>query len=147
MRTLGIECIDKSSLIFKLVLVLSFLVFGFVYLPIPSLEIDQLESFELTEAHFSLIEASHNLHRPFPDMITRSDNPTTPEKAELGRLLCFDSILSGDNDISYAHCHHPDLVFPIIVLCLWEKAETDSADPGKAEPPSDGGSHYLECGL
>ncbi|MEC8892599.1 MAG: cytochrome-c peroxidase, partial [Candidatus Poribacteria bacterium] len=101
----------KISLIFKLVLVLIFLVLGFIYFPIPSLKIDKLEPFELTESHFSLIQASHNLHRPFPEMTTRSDNPTTAEKTELGRLLYFDSVLSGDNDISCAHCHHPDLGF------------------------------------
>ena len=101
----------KISLIFKLVLVLIFLVLGFIYFPIPSLKIDKLEPFELTESHFSLIQASHNLYRPFPEMTTRSDNPTTAEKSELGRLLYFDSVLSGDNDISCAHCHHPDLGF------------------------------------
>ena len=101
----------KISLIFKLVLILIFLVLGFVYFPIPSLKIDKLEPFELTESHFSMIQASHNLYRPFPEMITRSDNPTTAEKSELGRLLYFDSVLSGNNDISCAHCHHPDLGF------------------------------------
>ena len=111
-RTLGIEYISmKSSLILKLALVLILLIVGFVYLPIPGLEIDQSESFGLTEDLFSLIEASHNLYRPFPEMVTRSDNPTTTEKAELGRLLFFDPVLSGDNDISCAHCHHPDLGF------------------------------------
>ena len=101
----------KISLIFKLVLILIFLVLAFVYFPIPSLKIDKLEPFELTESHFSMIQASHNLYRRYPDMITRSDNPTTAEKSELGRLLYFDSVLSGNNDISCAHCHHPDLGF------------------------------------
>ncbi|MES1227165.1 MAG: parallel beta-helix domain-containing protein, partial [Armatimonadota bacterium] len=30
------------------------------------------------------------------------------EKVELGKLLFFDPILSGQNDMSCAHCHHPD---------------------------------------
>jgi len=34
-------------------------------------------------------------------------NPITPAKAELGRLLFFDPILSGDNRLSCAHCHDP----------------------------------------
>ncbi|GIS70807.1 MAG: hypothetical protein CM1200mP10_03840 [Candidatus Neomarinimicrobiota bacterium] len=39
------------------------------------------------------------------------NNPVSAEKEELGRLLYFDPILSGDNTISCAHCHHPDLGF------------------------------------
>ena len=79
----------KISLVLKLILIFTLLVFGFVYFPVSSLEIDKLEPFELTGSHFSLIEASHNLYRPFPKMITRSSNPMTPEKTELGRLLYF----------------------------------------------------------
>lgn len=37
-----------------------------------------------------------------------SDNPSTPEKVELGRLLFWDPILSGGQDIACATCHHPD---------------------------------------
>lgn len=37
-----------------------------------------------------------------------ADNPYSEEKAELGRLLFYDPILSGDKDISCATCHHPD---------------------------------------
>lgn len=47
------------------------------------------------------------LYREFPPMVIQKDNPMTPEKVELGRLLFFDPILSGDNKISCAHCHHP----------------------------------------
>ena len=36
------------------------------------------------------------------------DNPTTPEKVALGRLLFWDPILSGAQDIACATCHHPD---------------------------------------
>jgi len=36
------------------------------------------------------------------------DNPTTPEKVALGRLLFWDPILSGSADIACATCHHPD---------------------------------------
>ncbi|MBE7413131.1 MAG: cytochrome-c peroxidase [Leptospiraceae bacterium] len=31
----------------------------------------------------------------------------SPKKIDLGRILFFDPILSGDNSISCAHCHHP----------------------------------------
>lgn len=33
----------------------------------------------------------------------------TPRQIDLGRLLFFDSVLSGDGRTSCAHCHHPDL--------------------------------------
>jgi parallel beta-helix repeat protein len=55
------------------------------------------------------------LVRQFPKMVLRADNPlaTTAddERVQLGRLLFFDPILSGANDISCATCHHPDLGF------------------------------------
>ncbi|HEU4391879.1 MAG TPA: parallel beta-helix domain-containing protein, partial [Blastocatellia bacterium] len=51
------------------------------------------------------------LDRPFPAMIVRADSPVTDDKVKLGRLLFFDPVLSGDNDISCATCHHPDLGF------------------------------------
>ncbi|MCA9548298.1 MAG: hypothetical protein KC613_28035, partial [Myxococcales bacterium] len=35
-------------------------------------------------------------------------NPTTAEKVELGRLLYWDPILSGHEDVACATCHHPD---------------------------------------
>ncbi|MBS1788080.1 MAG: right-handed parallel beta-helix repeat-containing protein [Acidobacteria bacterium] len=54
---------------------------------------------------------SGGLRRSFPAMNQRADNPTTKEKSELGRLLFFDPILSGDNTLSCATCHHPDLGF------------------------------------
>jgi parallel beta-helix repeat protein len=48
-------------------------------------------------------------------MIVRTDNAVTHEKndarAALGRVLFFDPVLSGDNNISCATCHHPDLGF------------------------------------
>lgn len=40
-----------------------------------------------------------------------SDNPLTPEKVELGRLLFFDKRLSKDNTIACASCHLPTVAF------------------------------------
>ncbi|MFD0936578.1 cytochrome-c peroxidase, partial [Methylobacterium trifolii] len=40
---------------------------------------------------------------PFPE-----DNPYTPQKAELGRRLFFDPILSGDGSRACVSCHLPD---------------------------------------
>src|SRR6185369_8556353 len=55
------------------------------------------------------------LVRQFPKMVLRADNPLPTskddERVQLGRLLFFDPILSGANDISCATCHHPDLGF------------------------------------
>ena len=46
---------------------------------------------------------------PLPDtFLSPPDNPTTPEKIELGRLLFYDPILSGQKDVSCASCHHPN---------------------------------------
>jgi cytochrome c peroxidase len=43
-----------------------------------------------------------------PDYLSPADNPTTVEKIELGRLLFYDPILSGDKDVACASCHHPE---------------------------------------
>ncbi len=51
------------------------------------------------------------LLREFPPENAPIDNPTTPEKAELGRLLFFDPLLSANDDIACATCHHPDYGF------------------------------------
>ena len=51
------------------------------------------------------------LQQPFPPMPSLEENPLTPAKVELGKLLYFDPILSGDNTVSCAHCHHPDFGF------------------------------------
>lgn len=37
-----------------------------------------------------------------------ADNPSNQAKVELGRLLFWDPILSGDSDVACATCHHPD---------------------------------------
>lgn len=36
-----------------------------------------------------------------------ADNPSTPERVSLGRLLFWDPILSGQKDVACATCHHP----------------------------------------
>ncbi|MGP1990966.1 cytochrome-c peroxidase [Zobellia laminariae] len=37
-----------------------------------------------------------------------ADNPATPEKEALGKLLFYDPILSGNKDVACTTCHHPD---------------------------------------
>ncbi|RMH21446.1 MAG: hypothetical protein D6696_05815 [Acidobacteria bacterium] len=84
-------------------------------LPIPAFEApvrDPQLAREIAERgrqHFARIAAAKGLARPFPAPVERPENPTTPAKVELGRLLYFDPILSRDDDLSCAHCHHPDL--------------------------------------
>jgi len=46
---------------------------------------------------------------PLPPVAIPLDNPQTPEKVELGRLLYFDPRLSGDATTSCASCHDPEL--------------------------------------
>jgi cytochrome c peroxidase len=49
---------------------------------------------------------------PLPTAVpTPEDNPTTPAKVELGKLLFFDPRLSSDNQMSCATCHMPDKAF------------------------------------
>jgi len=53
------------------------------------------------------------LQSGWPEMPQRPDNAVTDPKfarrAALGRLLFYDPVLSGKNDMSCATCHHPDL--------------------------------------
>ena len=60
---------------------------------------------------FGTITSSANLIRGFPKMPERINNSATLKKEALGKLLYFDPLLSGDNNVSCAHCHHPDLGF------------------------------------
>ncbi len=53
-----------------------------------------------------------SLLAPLPDRIPSPDNnPTTPEKVDLGKQLFFDKRLSGNNDMSCATCHDPQKGF------------------------------------
>jgi cytochrome c peroxidase len=38
-------------------------------------------------------------------------NPTSPEKVQLGRLLFFDPVLSGNKDVACATCHQPEFSY------------------------------------
>ena len=49
---------------------------------------------------------------PLPKTVPApKENPTTPEKITLGKLLFFDPRLSGNNKMSCATCHAPDKAF------------------------------------
>src|SRR5919106_2080029 len=45
---------------------------------------------------------------PLPPVPVPEDNPLTPEKIELGRLLFFDARLSADGSLACVSCHLPD---------------------------------------
>jgi cytochrome c peroxidase len=47
----------------------------------------------------------------FPKPLDDPDNPLTEEGVALGRLLFYDTRLSGSNKLSCASCHHPLLAF------------------------------------
>ncbi len=56
--------------------------------------------------------ADEQQFEPLPERVPApADNPTTPEKVELGRKLFFDRRLSGDNTMSCATCHLPDRAY------------------------------------
>ena len=45
---------------------------------------------------------------PFANIKTPADNPITVTKTNLGKMLFWDPILSGNKDVACATCHHPD---------------------------------------
>ncbi|MBX3002982.1 MAG: right-handed parallel beta-helix repeat-containing protein [Anaerolineales bacterium] len=59
----------------------------------------------------SVQPSTTGLLRAFPELNSPVDNPQTAEKVALGRLLFFDPVLSDNNEMSCASCHHPDLGF------------------------------------
>lgn len=63
------------------------------------------------QAPLPAVDVDNGLLKPFPTMVRPAGSLNTPERIELGRLLFFDPLLSGDNQISCAHCHHPDRGF------------------------------------
>ena len=60
---------------------------------------------------FRQLESAVEQGNAFPEMILEDGNDLTEERIALGRLLFFDPVLSGDNTVSCATCHHPDLGF------------------------------------
>ncbi len=79
------------------------------------------------------------LQQAFPAMKSLAENPMTPEKVELGKLLYFDPVLSGENTISCAHCHHPDYGFT-------DGRNTSMGKGGKGVGPERNGGDVLKRG-
>lgn len=59
----------------------------------------------------SVLPSYTGLQRAFPPLTEPETNPTSPEKVELGRLLFFDPVLSENDQVACATCHHPDWGF------------------------------------
>jgi cytochrome c peroxidase len=56
-------------------------------------------------ADASLEEKARQLFKPLPARFDSADNPVTPEKVALGRMLFFDKRLSKNQDVSCNSCH------------------------------------------
>ncbi|GAB4582068.1 MAG: hypothetical protein Fur0022_48210 [Anaerolineales bacterium] len=87
-----------------------FIILAVIILIVGLIPIPKDETFDPAEygAGSSTIQPSYTgLQREFPPL----NGEVTPEKAELGRMLFFDPILAANNDLSCAHCHHPDFGF------------------------------------
>jgi cytochrome c peroxidase len=55
---------------------------------------------------------SQNIQAALPQAARApADNPTTPARVALGRLLFWDPILSGHSDVACATCHHPRFAY------------------------------------
>jgi cytochrome c peroxidase len=94
-----------------LALALAIPVIGFLVLGMLPVQADFVGS----EVTTGVGDSGAGLDRKFPAMVLRADNPLltdkNDERVQLGRLLFFDPVVSGGNDISCATCHHPDLGF------------------------------------
>lgn len=95
-------------------LILSITVFFFAGVAIPSLEAGEAaaEADEEDAPQFTIEMLDQMPVLPaslgtLPTIKAPADNPQTPEKAELGKMLYFDTRLSRDYSISCATCHNP----------------------------------------
>ena len=68
-----------------------------------------------------------------------ADNPRTEAKVELGRLLFWDPVLSGDRDVACATCQHPDFAYAdgrAMSVGVAGKGLGPARRPGPARPTS-----------
>ena len=57
----------------------------------------------------SLRAQAQSIFKPLPKDMATGENPITPERVELGRMLFFDPRISADGTVSCARCHLPSL--------------------------------------
>ncbi len=63
----------------------------------------------LRAADEDLLEQARRVFKPLPNVMASPDNPITPEKVALGRLLFFEPRVSLDGTVSCSRCHQPGL--------------------------------------
>ncbi|MGY6647834.1 cytochrome-c peroxidase [Wenyingzhuangia sp. IMCC45574] len=63
--------------------------------------------FSCQEKKTKILTEDKDVYLPLPAVIHPKDNPTSPIKVQLGKLLYYDPILSGNKDIACVSCHHP----------------------------------------
>lgn len=64
----------------------------------------------LTGCGSLVLDEEHALG-PLPEVRAPIDNPTTDARVALGRMLFWDPILSGDENVACATCHDPEHAF------------------------------------
>ncbi|MFQ5983615.1 MAG: cytochrome c peroxidase, partial [Woeseiaceae bacterium] len=74
--------------------------FGAVFLPL-------ITTLALTTGVAQAATPDLDLPAPVVDKDYYDNGSPSPDKVELGRMLFFDKILSGNRNISCATCHHP----------------------------------------
>jgi cytochrome c peroxidase len=62
-----------------------------------------------TAADQSVRAQAQQVFKPLPTAMTSADNPITPDKVALGRLLFFETRVSIDGTVSCSRCHEPFL--------------------------------------
>ena len=90
-----------------LLLLLFIAVLGFRAVPVD----EQFEVSDYGVGANSIMPSNTGLERAFPTLNELEGHSATEESVELGRLLFFDPVLSENNDLACASCHHPDLGF------------------------------------
>ncbi|TLV02098.1 cytochrome-c peroxidase [Dyadobacter luticola] len=63
---------------------------------------------ELRQRKDKVVETIADLGALPKEVTHPKDNPSSAEKVELGRMLFFDPVLSGNKDVSCATCHQPE---------------------------------------
>ena len=59
----------------------------------------------------SFLKETNDVYIALPRVVHPKENPFSSEKAQLGKLLFYDPILSGHKDVACATCHHPKFGF------------------------------------
>ena len=102
MKTL-LRWLTRSLIILVILVVIGLVALGFFPVPVDAEILPQ----DRGAGASSVLPSTTGLQREFPPL----NGETGPAQAELGRMLFFDPALSVNDDLSCAHCHHPDYGF------------------------------------